>query len=43
MKEVANAALLPDCMDLPIDAGLWLKQFKTQNMKLLTQLDVCIP
>lgn len=40
MKEVANSVLLPGCMDLPIDAGLWLKHFKTQNMELLTQLDL---
>lgn len=42
MKEVANSALSPGYMDLPIDAGLWLKQFKDQNINLLTQLDVCV-
>lgn len=40
MKEVATSVLSPGCMDLPIDAGLWLKHFKSQNSKLLSQLDV---
>ncbi|XP_014467500.1 PREDICTED: 28S ribosomal protein S29, mitochondrial [Dinoponera quadriceps] len=40
MKEVANSVLSPGCMDLPIDAGFWLKQFKVQNLNLLTQLDL---
>lgn len=40
MKEVANSVLSPGCMDLPIDAGMWLKQFKSQNLHLLSQLDV---
>ncbi|EFN82439.1 28S ribosomal protein S29, mitochondrial [Harpegnathos saltator] len=40
MKEVANSALLPGYLDLPIDAGLWLKHFKVQNINLLTQLDL---
>lgn len=39
-KEVATSVLSPGCMDLPIDAGLWLKHFKSQNSKLLSQLDV---
>lgn len=42
MKEVANSVLSPGCMDLPIDAGMWLKHFKSQNLQLLSQLDVCI-
>lgn len=42
MKEVATSVLSPGCMDLPIDAGMWLKHFKTQNLQLLSQLDVCI-
>ncbi|XP_012235590.1 small ribosomal subunit protein mS29 [Linepithema humile] len=40
MKEVANSILSPGCIDLPIDAGLWLKHFKTQNLQLLSQLDL---
>lgn len=40
MKEVATSILSPGCMDLPIDAGIWLKQFNSQNSKLLSQLDV---
>lgn len=40
MKEVATSVLSPGCMDLPIDAGLWLKHFKSQNSKLLLQLDL---
>ncbi|XP_011158728.2 28S ribosomal protein S29, mitochondrial [Solenopsis invicta] len=40
MKEVANSVLSPGCMDLPIDAGMWLKHFKTQNSNLLSQLDL---
>ncbi|XP_032670176.1 28S ribosomal protein S29, mitochondrial [Odontomachus brunneus] len=40
MKEVANSVLLPGCMDLPIDAGFWLKHFKAQNITLLSQLDL---
>ncbi|XP_070151335.1 small ribosomal subunit protein mS29 [Polyergus mexicanus] len=39
-KEVATSVLSPGCMDLPIDAGLWLKHFKSQNSKLLLQLDL---
>lgn len=42
MKEVANSVLSPGCMDLPIDAGMWLKHFKSQNSKLLSELDVCM-
>jgi len=40
MKEVATSALSPGCMDLPIDAGMWLKHFSSQNSMLLLQLDV---
>lgn len=40
MKEVATSVLSPGCMDLPIDAGLWLKHFKFQNSKLLSELDL---
>ncbi|XP_012063014.1 PREDICTED: 28S ribosomal protein S29, mitochondrial [Atta cephalotes] len=40
MKEVATSEFFPGCMDLPIDAGMWLRQFKTQNSKLLSQLDL---
>ncbi|KAL0103335.1 hypothetical protein PUN28_017545 [Cardiocondyla obscurior] len=39
-KEVAASALSPGCVDLPIDAGVWLKQFKFQNSTLLSQLDL---
>ncbi|CAL1689750.1 unnamed protein product [Lasius platythorax] len=42
MKEVATSVLSPGCMDLPIDAGLWLKHFKSQNSNLLSQLDLKI-
>lgn len=42
MKEVSTSVLSPGCMDLPIDAGLWLKHFKSQNSTLLSQLDVCV-
>jgi len=42
MKEVATSVLSPDCIDLPIDAGMWLKHFKSQNSQLLSQLDVRI-
>lgn len=42
MKEVATSVLSPGCMDLPIDAGMWLKHFKCQNSELLSQLDVRI-
>jgi len=40
IKEVATSTLSPGCMDLPIDAGLWLKIFRAQNLHLLSQLDV---
>ncbi|XP_011637308.1 28S ribosomal protein S29, mitochondrial [Pogonomyrmex barbatus] len=40
MKEVATSILSPGCMDLPVDAGLWLKHFKIQNSKLFSQLDL---
>lgn len=39
-KEVATSTLFPGCMDLPLDAGMWLKHFKSQNSKLLLQLDL---
>ncbi|XP_020281550.1 28S ribosomal protein S29, mitochondrial [Pseudomyrmex gracilis] len=39
-KEVANSSLSPGCIDLPIDAGAWLKHFKSQNLKLLSKLDL---
>jgi len=39
MKEISNSVLSPGCMDLPIDAGMWLRQFKCQNSHLLSQLD----
>lgn len=39
-KEVATSVLSPGCVDLPIDAGLWLKHFKCQNSKLLSQLNL---
>ncbi|XP_029163694.1 28S ribosomal protein S29, mitochondrial [Nylanderia fulva] len=42
MKEVATSVLSPGCIDLPIDAGSWLKHFKSQNSKLLPQLDLRI-
>ncbi|KAL6259012.1 hypothetical protein P5V15_008934 [Pogonomyrmex californicus] len=40
MKEVATSILSPGCMDLPVDAGLWLKHFKIQNSKLFSQLNL---
>ncbi|KAH0951256.1 hypothetical protein HN011_011385 [Eciton burchellii] len=40
IKEVATSTLSPGCMDLPIDAGLWLKIFRAQNLHLLSQLDL---
>ncbi|RLU15970.1 hypothetical protein DMN91_011728 [Ooceraea biroi] len=40
VKEVAPSALTPGCIDLPIDAGLWLRTFKAQNLQLLSQLDL---
>lgn len=41
-KEVANSVLSPGYMDLPIDAGMWLRHFKNQNSNFLAQLEVSL-
>ncbi|XP_067640160.1 small ribosomal subunit protein mS29 [Eurosta solidaginis] len=39
-KETANATSPEGYIDLPFDAAAWLVHFKTQNAKLLTELDL---
>lgn len=39
-KEVANSARKEGFIDLPFDAAAWLVHFKTQNSKIMSQLDL---
>ncbi|EDW72247.1 uncharacterized protein Dwil_GK20823 [Drosophila willistoni] len=39
-KEAANSSTQEGFIDLPFDAAAWLVHFKTQNLKLLQQLDL---
>ncbi|XP_066598044.1 small ribosomal subunit protein mS29 [Prorops nasuta] len=41
-KEVANSTFMEGYIDLPVDAGVWLMQFKHKNLELLKALDLRI-
>lgn len=40
-KEMVNSPTREGFVDLPLDSAAWLVHFKSQNIRLLKELDVC--